>query len=441
MPVNVILPMLGETMDEATIVQWLAEIGQPVKKGEPLFQVETDKAILDVDSPADGVLTSIVQGKGSKVAVLTVVGTIASPAEDFAEPPGTSPAPASAANAAPAVLEAAVPRSVASPRARKLARDQGLDLTTLHGSGPGGRIVAQDVEAALSSRDAARPRVSVTPLARKVAAEAGVELGGIAGSGTGGRIVRADVPSGRPVQDSDRKEATPPAPAETVIPMSGVRRIIAERMSASSNATARVSLTTEADATELVRLRTLLKDRLSAGLGLDISYTDILVAVVARALRDHPYMNARLVGEEIRWLSQVNVGVAVDTERGLLVPVIRNADAMGITRAARTLRELVERARGGKSTPDDLTGGTFTITNLGVYEVDAFTPIINLPECAILGVGRLKDKPVVHQGQICIRTMIALSLTFDHRLVDGAPAARFLQRIKTLLEEPLVLLT
>jgi pyruvate/2-oxoglutarate dehydrogenase complex dihydrolipoamide acyltransferase (E2) component len=206
-------------------------------------------------------------------------------------------------------------------------------------------------------------------------------------------------------------------------------------MAASSSTTAAVTLVTEADATELMRLRTALNE-VYAAQDIAVSYTDLLVLVVARALRDFPYMNARLAGQAIEQMAAVHIGVAVDTERGLLVPVIRDAGSKSLLELAKALRELVQRARSGKSAPDELTGGTFTITNLGMFEIDAFTPIINLPECAILGVGRLNAKPVVRDGQVCVSTMVTLSLTFDHRLTDGAPAARFLQRIKALVEQP-----
>jgi pyruvate dehydrogenase E2 component (dihydrolipoamide acetyltransferase) len=477
MAVEVILPMLGETMDEATIVKWLVEVGQAVKKGEPIYQVETDKAVLEVDAPADGVLSQILYGAGSKIPVLAVVGMIATPGEAAATQPAApvtveqgplTTSPISIVDRPVGAPAAVGQPAFVSPRARKLAALQGVDLTLLKGSGPAGRIVERDVQAHLAAQPAiSAARIATTPAARKAAAEAGVELASLAGTGPGGRITRADIEAasartaseGVPALQSvgsllHPRSGRPPRPAKAVrpaclagpqpigsVPMTGVRRIIAERMSASAHTTARVTLTTDADATEFAQVRALLKDTLASQLGFTISYTDILVAIAARALREYPYMNARLVGEEIHLLSDVNVGVAVDTERGLLVPVIRAAADKGIAELARTLRELVERARTGKSLPDDLAGGTFTITNLGMYDIDAFTPIINLPECAILGVGRLREVPAIHQGQVCARTMMALSLTFDHRLVDGAPAARFLQRIKGLVEQPYLLLT
>lgn len=408
MAIEVILPVLGETMDEGTIIKWFVEVGQEVQKGQPLYQIETDKAVLEVEAPASGVLRRIFYPAGSKVPVLTVVGLITGPDEDFnvyGEVNRVQEEVLSASQAAVGERRPMAegprkgfvpPRVFASPRARKLAAEHGVDLRRLKGTGPGGRIVEKDVRAAI---EAGIEESLLEPLA----AEAGPSL------------------------------------FESV-PLAGVRRIIAERMSASAHTTAPVTLTTEVDATNLVQLRSLLKEQLEPTLGFTISYMDILVAVVARALREFPYMNVRLVQDKIQTMLEIHIGVAVDTERGLLVTVIRNADQKGIAEIARTLRELVARARSGKSMPDDLTGGTFTITNLGMYDVDAFTPIINLPECAILGVGRLREVPVVYKGQICVRQMMVLSLTFDHRLVDGAPAARFLQRIKQLLEQPYLLL-
>jgi len=222
--------------------------------------------------------------------------------------------------------------------------------------------------------------------------------------------------------------------------MSGVRAVIAQRMRESHQTTAPVTLTTEADATAFVELRERLKAGLAAELGFDIGYNDLLIRLVAHALRQFPYMNARLDGERVRHLREVHLALAVDTDRGLLVPVVRNADRKGVAEIAREVRGLAERARTGKALPDELSGSTFTITNLGMHEVDAFTPIINLPEAAILGVGRIKARPAVVEGEMCARQTMWLSLTFDHRLVDGAPAARFLQRIKQLIENPYLLL-
>jgi pyruvate dehydrogenase E2 component (dihydrolipoamide acetyltransferase) len=235
--------------------------------------------------------------------------------------------------------------------------------------------------------------------------------------------------------------AAPAVPAVgEVVPMAGVRAIIADRMGTSAHTTAAVTLQSMVDATEFVGLREQLKEALAKELGFNIGYNDLLALIVARCLVEFPYMNVRLAKEGIRHLPEVNVGLAVDSERGLLVPVIRGANKMGLKELAVKFRELVDRARQGKSLPDDLTGGTFTITNLGMFGVDMFTPIINLPECAILGVGRIRPEPAVVNGQVVVRQHMWLSMTFDHRLVDGAPAARFLQGIMRYVESPYLLL-
>ena len=461
MVTEVILPKLGQTMEEGSIIEWLKEEGDPIQRGDVLFTVESDKAVLEVEATTRGFLRRILVPEGEEVPVLTVVGLITREADEeiteYAAPP---PGEAEAAEKAVAVEEiAALPseeeaaierpegRIFASPRARKTARENGIDIALVTGTGPNGRIVEQDV------LDFVAQRPRVTPVAAKVAEALGVDLTTVRGTGPDGRITKADVeaaagPPAAPPEPAPRlAEGVPAAPrlAERTIervPMTGPRRIIAERMAASDEATARVTLVTEADATAFVEAREKLKAGVSEAWGFAPGYNDLLGIIVARALREYPYVNARLSedGEMIERLPQVNLGMAVDTERGLLVPVIRNADQKGLQAFGSEFRELTERARAGKALPDDLAGGTFTITNLGMFEIDAFTPIINLPEAAILGVGRIQPKAVIRDGEVVARHMWTLSLTFDHRLVDGAPAAHFLQRIKQLVENPYLLL-
>jgi pyruvate dehydrogenase E2 component (dihydrolipoamide acetyltransferase) len=436
MAVEVILPVLGETMDKGTIVRWLVDVGQSVEKGDPLYEVETDKAVLEVEAPSAGVLRKIYHPAGSTVAVLSAVALLADADEDVsaygvaASPDAEAPVATAGAVAPSQAPQQEGERILASPRARRLASERGVKLDKVQGSGPGGRIVERDVQDYVAARPIA------TPTARKLADRLGVDLvTATGGGGPGKRLTRADV---------EATLAKPPEAATGVaerVAVSGIRAVIADRMSASAHTTARVTLTTETDGSELTRLRHVLNERLEASLGFKVGYTDILVAVAAKALREFPYMNVRLHGAEIERLLHIHVGVAVDTERGLLVPVVRDADSRTVAEIASVLRELAERARAGRSTPDDLTGGTFTITNLGMYGIDAFTPIINPPECAILGVGRLREVPVVYEGNVCVRPVIVLSLTFDHRLVDGGPAARFLQRISQLIEQPYLLLS
>ena len=467
---EIILPVLGETMNEGALVEWLKQEGEPVQRGEVLFTVESDKATLEVEAPASGFLREIRVPAGQTVPVLAVVGLITSTAD---EPIGESAnqrisEPASQRVSASANRQAGGPEIVspspslplspappgrlfASPRARKLAREKGVDLVQVAGSGPDGRIVERDVAAYLE----ALPRW--TPVARRLAEQAGLDLARVAPISPGGRITKEDVERAiasassappLPLSPAPPLPLSPaPLPETAEFPLTGVRAVIARRMAESHRTTAPVTLTTEADATGLVHVRERLKESLAEALGFNLGYNDLLIKLAARALKEFPYMNARLEGspEEgagavIRHLAQVNVALAVDTERGLLVPVVREADRKGLVEIARELRGLVERARAAHALPDELAGSTFTITNLGVYEVDAFTPIINLPETAILGVGRIKARPAVVDGALCVRQTMWLSLTFDHRLVDGAPAARFLQRIKQLVEEPYLML-
>jgi pyruvate dehydrogenase E2 component (dihydrolipoamide acetyltransferase) len=447
---KVILPKLGQTMEEGAIVEWLKEEGDAVARGDVLFTVESDKAVLEVESTARGFLRKILVPAGETVPVLTTVALVTRTADEPIEEEAggevergevaiqqaAAPEPGSPQ---PATAQPPQGRIFASPRARKTARERGVDLALLTGSGPKGRIVEQDVLDYLQRRP---PQPKATPLAAKTAEALEVDLAAVQGSGVSGRIMEADV----------RAAAAPAAEPSAVErqPLTGLRGIIAERMATSVHTTARVTLVTEADATDLVKARERLKASVSEAWGFAPGYNDLLGLIVARALAEFPYMNARLSedGQAIERIPYVNLGMAVDTERGLVVPVIRNADGMGLRAFGTEFRALVERARAGRALPDDLSGGTFTITNLGMHEIDAFTPVINLPEAAILGAGRIQPKAVVlpplpgegGEGRIVARQMWTLSLVFDHRLVDGAPAARFLQRIKELVENPFLLL-
>jgi pyruvate dehydrogenase E2 component (dihydrolipoamide acetyltransferase) len=457
MVTEVILPKLGQTMEEGTIVEWLKSEGESVQRGDLLFTTESDKATLEVEAPGGGFLRRVFFHEGDTVPVLTVVALITRTADEDISAFDLSTPKAQTAEAAPTLASLPVDRAAqaeaihanlergpmrvfSSPRARKLAREKNVDLSLVMGTGPNGRISERDVVAFLERR----PRV--TPVARKTADALGVDIAAVAGSGVGGRVTRADV------EAFAQAETPAPAARETpregvpvldVVPVSGLRRIIGERMAASAHTAAQVTLMTEVDATRFVEAREQLKTNVAEQWGFAPGYNDLLVIIVARALREHPYMNARLTdsGEAIEQLARVNIGVAVDTERGLLVPVIGEADRKGLREIGVEFRELTAKARAGKALPDDLTGGTFTMTNLGMYDIDAFTPIINLPEAAILGVGRIQAKPVVHEGAVVVRHMVTMSLSFDHRLVDGAPAARFLQRVKQMVETPYLLLS
>jgi pyruvate dehydrogenase E2 component (dihydrolipoamide acetyltransferase) len=462
---EVFIPKLGQTVEEVTLVKWLVEDGAKVEQGQELLEVETDKAIFTVEATAKGYLHRGAQyTEGMVLPVLTIVAIIGKAGDKFGGEAVPSVAAAAAEDTARAAAAPATPaepgpapadltaagKMFASPRARKLAEEKNIPLAGLTGTGGGGvRVVERDVLAYLAQAPKA------TPLAQKLAAETGVDLRQIPGTGQRGTITREDVE--RMAAPAPAPVAPPPAPAAPVtapapaplpgaevvkrVPLTGVRKIIAERMAASVHTTARVTLMTEVDATEFVAARTRLKAAVEKAWGFAPGYNDLLAKIVAAGLRQFPYMNARITPDAIEHLGHVNMGMAVDTERGLLVPVIRDADRKTLREFGSEFRAMVDRARIGKSLPDDLSGGSFTITNLGMYDVDAFTPVINMPEAAILGVGRIVDKVVPYQGQPAIRPMLTLSLVFDHRLVDGAPAARFLQFVKQVVEEPYLLLT
>ena len=442
------IPKLGQTVEEVTLVNWLVEDGAKVSQGQPIMEVETDKAVFPVEANARGVIHLGPFNVGDVVPVLTVVAIIGKPEDKFEVGGIASGAPASEtapiASAVPAAGPSAAPAAkaeneklFASPRARKVAVEKKVDLAALTPTGYGGlRIAERDVLSFLAQAP------KVTPVAQRMAADVGVDLRIISGTGSRGRIVKEDIAraSQSSIQNPQSIILNPQSEILERIPLKGVRLIIAERMAASVHTTARVTLVTEADATEFVAARVRIKEKVEEEWGFAPGYNDLLAMIVAAALRRFPYMNARLAPDAIEILGHVHMGMAVDTERGLLVPVIRDADQKSLRQFGGEFRQLVERAQSRRSLPDDLTGGTFTITNLGIYDVDAFTPVINLPEAAILGVGRIAPKVVAYHGEAAIRQMWTLSLVFDHRLTDGAPAARFLQAIKQLIEEPYLLL-
>jgi pyruvate dehydrogenase E2 component (dihydrolipoamide acetyltransferase) len=448
MPTQVLVPPLGQTVDTLTFVSWYHAEGDTVQQGAPLFVVESDKATLDVEAPASGVLRRVTARPGDQVASLSAIAVIMAPDEVEEAAPQT-PAVATAAGTARAEAPVRVSHRAgeqaqrfASPRARRVAQERQVNLAAVTGTGPEGAIVERDVLAYLESQQVAarepeaRPAeagpVAATPVARRMAEEAGLDWQSLRGSGPGGRVTRADV------ERAMSAGAGAPEAAEEeveVVPLTGVRGIIARRMADSARETAAVTLTAEVDATELVAVRRRLGER-----GWAVTYNDLLIYVLGRALREHPRLNASLEGDVIRAWRRIDIGLAVDTDRGLIVPVGRDADAKGLAQIAEETIDLVNRTRAGTVTPDEIRGGTFTLTNLGMFDIDAFTPIINLPETAILGVGRIKERPAVVDGQVVVRSMAWLSLTFDHRLVDGGLAALFLQDVAELIELPVLLL-
>jgi pyruvate dehydrogenase E2 component (dihydrolipoamide acetyltransferase) len=413
---------------------WLKRDGEPISSGDALFSLETDKATQDVESIDSGTLRIAADGPqpGDKLGVGTVIGHLVA-AGDAAP---VRPAARRAAKASDACADASIPR--AGPAVRRLARGLGIDLRVVAGSGPSGRLTPEDVQehqracAAAPMRDPA-----ISPRAKRRASERGIDWRQLRGSGRTGRIRERDVREAAAAVPVSAV-APPPLlrPQATRMPISSIRKTIADRMLRSGQVTAPVTLTTTADATELVHLRNQFKAGDASAAAEAPSYTDFLIKLLAIALRQHPLLNARWEGEEIVVEQGIHIGIAVDTEAGLVVPVVRDVLGLGLRQLAARSRDLLDRARQRRLRHDEMQGGTFTITNLGPFGIDAFTPIINHPECAILGVGRIHRQAVVVQDTVVGRDLVALSLTFDHRIVDGAPAARFLQAVGKLIENP-----
>lgn len=438
MATKIIMPKLGMAMKEGILAKWLKADGDPVTKDEPVGVVMSKKITYTLSAPAAGVLRILTRPNetrvvGATVAFVTAPGE-AVPAIEEASPEAPQVLVATAAPAAPA--PAAPGFVVASPAARRLAKEKGIDLSRVAGTATDGMVTESDV-ARFAEEQAAPPvDIIVTSAARHLAREHGVDLSQIAGTGLGGRITEQDVEA-----FLDGRLAPAPAvpqaavsSAARIIPFSGVRQAVAEHMVESLHSMAQLTVQVEVDATELVRLRSQLKA------DFDLTYTDLLVKAVARALRQHPLLNSTMIGDEIHLLESIHVGVAVALEDGLIVPVLREADKRTVQGIAEESRRLAMGARQGTLSLDEVTGSTFTITNLGAYGVDGFTPIINSPEVAILGVGRIVEKPVIYEDQIARRSLMVLSLTVDHRVVDGAPAAAFLRTLRELIESPYRLL-
>ena len=448
MPYEIVIPRLGLTMETGTLADWFRGEGEAVTKGELLFSVETDKALQEVEAPVDGIVYHRPDVLGIALPVGTLIGFIGQPGESISWPEeavhagdGAEVSPDSLGrvpiSASPPPTTSELRR--ASPAARRRAKEAGIDWRSIPGSNRDGYVQLADVEqaAAVARQPLADSKGKISPVARRAATELGVEIEALAAQHPARRLTREDV-------ERAAEEQRESGLVGRRQPMTSIRRVIAERMSSSAHTTAPVTLTSEVDATKLVRWREHLKEHPEASATLVPSYTDILSKLTVEALLEHPELNTRLEGEEIVTLDSIHIGIAVDTDRGLIAPVIRDAQSKSLREIAAEAADLFERARAGRIGPDEASGSTFTVTNLGMYDIDAFTPIINPIECAILGVGRIVPKQVVldwKSERMAIRHMMILSLTFDHRLVDGGPAARFLQRVKQYVEEPNALLT
>ena len=430
MAIPVIMPRQGQSVESCILVDWQVKPGDQVEQGAILANIETDKAVFEVEAPEAGTVLELFFAPGDDIPVLTHIAALGEPGEDVAAlRPGLVSAPA--AEAAPSTEAprpagpAAAPASSGaasgvSPRARGLAARQGIATDGVAGTGPGGRVIERDVQRAIADG----PRLSP-------AARAGLAAGGGAvpptGSGPAGMVLHADLRAGA--------AEPPPVPgAVTEVTVDGIRKIIAQRMHASLASTAQLTLHRSFDATSMLAYRSQVKAH-GEKFGLpNITINDILAFAVVRSLLRHPALNAHWLGDRIVTHGRVNLGIAMDTPRGLMVPVVAGAETMSLKALSEAIKPMVAAAQSGSINPDLLQGGTFTITNLGTLGVEQFTPILNAPEVAILGVGGLFLKPVQTEGGVRHVQAINLSLTIDHQAVDGAPGARFLQDLVESLE-------
>lgn len=418
---NVEMPKMGDTMEEGKILRWIKQEGDSVKKGEPLAEVETDKVNIEIEAFASGTLRKILISEGNSAPIGAPIALIGTPDESL---PATLNGVQTTTNSSPitarntpqtssiaTLANLATPTSntsgriFISPIARRIAEEHHLNYATLRGTGPNGRIIKMDVEAALLQQQAA-------PLA---------------------------APAAQPVQPAQLTPA--PATIDTgevvEIPLTTMRRTIAKRLSQSMQTAPHFYVTSVIDTDKLAALRQQINEYTASDPSpIKVSFNDLIVKAVAKALQRMPQVNVSFAEDRLIQKKQVHIGVAVALEEGLIVPVLRNADRLGVLDIARETSRLAEAARTGKLRPEDFTGGTFTVSNLGMFDVESFTAVINPPESAILAVGSITPTPVVIDGQVVVRNRVKVTLSSDHRAIDGAIAARFLQEVKRLLEEP-----
>lgn len=445
------MPKLGLTMTEGVIVKWLKSEGEKIEKGEPLLEIQTDKVNLEEEAPASGIVRKILYNEGDTVPIMKPIAVIAEadePLPDLEELSQEAPETTESKKEESSekhvkkenkgeakVVEPSDNPSIgkhgkikATPAAKRIAREKDVDLYQVVGSGPNSRIQAQDVLDYAESSET----VKATPVARKIAREKGISLEDAAVE-PGKRVTKHDVL---------KLASDTPAVDEVVdeIPLTGMRKVIADKMTQSVNNAPHFYLRTEVDMSSVIKLRKELNNSLKEK-GMKLSFNDIIVKITAKALEQHKIINSRIEGDKIKLLKQINIGLAVALDDGLIVPVIKNADVKSLEQISKESKELIEKARNNQLMPDEFSGGSFTISNLGMFDILEFTAIINQPESAILALGKIKETPVVSSNkEIQIKPIMNITLSCDHRVIDGAEGAKFLKTLKDLMENPIKLL-
>ena len=430
MATQIMMPQLGLTMTEGTVSKWLKQVGDEVQTGDLLVEVSTDKITNQLEASVSGIVLKILVQEGQLVPVKSVLAYIGELGEKVDEGEILSAesekefAPTEAKIEKVQKMEAIDPtgRLKISPRARKMAIEHGVSAHEMIGTGPSGRIVARDMEGYVANSPA--EKISSSPLARKIAAEHGVDIAKLEKEG---RIMSQDVLAQVPSSNASPMEG---------VTLTGMRKVIADRLSQSWQQAPHVHMTVEVNMSEAMALKCRLQEKMNT----KISFTELVVKACAQTIKEFPQFNEFIMDGKVFTSPTINIGMAVAIENGLVVPVIKEAYGKSLLALRQEIADLGSKAREGKLTPDHMSGGTFTVSNLGMYDVDHFTPVINPPESAILGVCRIVEKPVVICGEICICPMMNLVMSFDHRLIDGALGAQFMRRLRQLMEEPLLMI-
>jgi len=451
MATSVIMPALEMAQESGRLVSWLIREGDTVTKGEPIMEIETDKVTVEIEAPESGILGGVLVKENDEVPVGQTIAWILAPGEEVPSAPVDEPQSGrlNTLQESPPPKSKSVSTSVSleiSPVARKIVEEHGIDVSLIKVDGKR-RIEKADVLAYINATQPSTPqtaaistafsvpgRTLASPKARRLAKERGIDLSALSGSGPDGAVLAADVPLQVPVAAAESVSVSFETPGT-------VWRVMAERMSHSWTTVPHFYLVREVDASLLIEWRKRVAPKIEKRIGIKPTFTDLLVKVIAFTLRDHPRLNASWADGDIQWNGEINVGIAVAIEEGLIVPVVHEADNASLGEIATQRADLIERARQSKLRPADISGGTFTLTNLGMYNVDAFDAVVNTPQAAILSVGRIADRVVPVDGQVAIRPMMVMTLSLDHRVVDGARAAQFLDDLATLIEDPWGLLS